>query len=296
MNKDTFYSLKHIQYEKIIINDQAKLVMISDVEEWCQHHILPKKIVRDISQFILGTLPLDNNSEVGREKIFSTIILFVWFAYFDDYLENTSIDKCLEWLKLFSRLESDTGIDVTDVCDVWHKSFADIWNRWKACTQRRHCRALATVMKNWCKTCIDEHNCKNVVDEFNMDQFIEHKKFAFNGDIGLVILDMALDINIMRDDRLVSARDIYRTLTFMINDLFSYKKDMLQNNGKFNYLAAYSKFKNCSLELAVNSIKILLESCERELCLLEIKYQDIKHINRLIGELIVFHQVSERYA
>ena len=296
MDKDNYYFLKHIKYDKLFIDDQAKLDMIFNVEKWCKHHCLSKRIVRDMCQFILGTIPLNDNSETEREKIFSTIILFVWFAYFDDYMENTSVDKCLEWSEMFSSLESDTETNLKDACDVWHKSFADIWNRWKACTQPRHYIALATVMKNWCKTCIDEHNWKNEVDDFNMDQFFEHKKVAFNGDIGLVILDMALDINIMRDDRLLRARDIYRTITSMINDLYSYDKDFLQNDAKFNYLAVYSKHNNCSLSVTVSSIKKLLESCERELCLLEINYPDIKHMNRLIGELVMFHQVSERYA
>ena len=84
-----------------------------------------------------------------------------------------------------------------------------------------------------CYTTLRNKNWKDFNNDLSLADLIDYKKITSNGNIALLKLDMALNTNFLNGKRFEKMRDKFRKYIFVLNDLFSYKNDLMNNNLKF---------------------------------------------------------------
>ena len=88
MENNFNFMIKHIKYDENPYDGQMKLEISVDIQEWCIFYFDSEKLVLEITELIFKTLPTQRNNENSKKKIFTICILYLWFFYFHDYLNQ----------------------------------------------------------------------------------------------------------------------------------------------------------------------------------------------------------------
>lgn len=302
-NSHNFECASEFQSIEKIVNDENSVKHISvDLVSFVAKHFGNDKQMTAISMIELLTNVFEVTN-LNIDKIIAMCKLLVWFFYIDDFIEDSEIEKCQHWLDISSYLKN--GIDYEfDDGDRWEQSFEEIWSFLK-CNPPCHLKFIADILLRYFRASLLELTSSEQFYKLSTTEMIDFKIDVVGSSIVNFTIEYCLGIDMGEtnfDCEFMSK--LLKTTgkcLFLINDLYSFKKDTEQNKVECNFVNHIMISEKLTVDEAFKYVSEQLADTEYELnCLISglsdyhVDYPD--KLREFLFQMTIYYKNSIRFS
>lgn len=183
-----------------------------------------------------------------KDRIYNITNFYTLLFIIDDILEN-DINSDIKSKKYIKILEEEI-----ETCTILEKTFKDVWNSIRKDLSVTQIIRFIEYTKEW----IDgaKYIAKNN-KTLNRNTYMYYRFKSIGARSSFISIEYGLNV-CFEDEILKSFKDIHKIAAeniIFINDLFSYRKEIYENNYNPNIIKFIMKEKKCCLQEAINLLE-----------------------------------------